>query len=82
MLVGIMYGKNWRECFEGMKGVIRMLQVLEELMKKFVPAVLQHIQRHDLDLNLCFSQYYLTLVIYNTPLSLAKRILDLFLLQG
>lgn len=51
-------------------------------MEKFVPAILQQIRKHDLDLNLCFSQYYLTLVIYNTPLCLAKRILDMFLLQG
>ena len=59
-----------------------MLGVLESLMKKFVPNILQHIYNLELDLNMCFSQYYLTLVIYNTPLGLAKRILDLFLLQG
>lgn len=39
-----MYGKNWRECFEGMRGVMRMLGVLESLMKKFVPNILAHIQ--------------------------------------
>lgn len=77
-----MYGKNWRECFEGMKGVMRMLVVLENLMDKFVPNILRHIKNSDLDLNMCFSQYYLTLIIYNTPRGLAKRILDLFLLQG
>ena len=65
-----------------MKGVKRMLGVLESLMKKFVPNILQHIYNLELDLNMCFSQYYLRLVIYNTPLVLAKRILDLFLLQG
>ena len=31
---------------------------------------------------MCFAQYYLTLVIYNTPLELATIILDLFLLEG
>lgn len=65
-----------------MKGVVRMLGVLENLMKKFVPNILQHIYDCELDLNMCFSQYYLTLIIYNTPQGLAKRILDLFLLQG
>lgn len=82
VFVGIMYGKDWRECFENMKGVMRMLRILEELMEKFVPNVLRHIKQNELDLNMCFSQYYLTLVIYNTPRGLAKRILDLFLLQG
>lgn len=61
---------------------MRMLVVLENLMDKFVPNILRHIKNSDLDLNMCFSQYYLTLIIYNTPRGLAKRILDLFLLQG
>lgn len=31
---------------------------------------------------MCFAQYYLTLIIYNTPIEFATIILDLFLLEG
>lgn len=51
-------------------------------MSKYTPKILNHIKSYELDLNICFAQYYITLIIYNTPYGLAKRILDLFLLQG
>jgi hypothetical protein len=51
-------------------------------MSKHTPEVLWHIKQNDLDLNMCFAQYYLTLVIYNTPIEFATIILDLFLLEG
>lgn len=48
-------------------------------MRKYTLNILNHIVNLDLDLNMCFAQYYLTLVIYNTPVEFATLILDLFL---
>lgn len=59
-----------------------MLEELESLMQRHTPEILWHIKELELDLNMCFAQYYLTLIIYNTPIELATIILDLFLLEG
>lgn len=59
-----------------------MLGELESLMEKHTPKILYRIKELELDLNMCFAQYYLTLVIYNTPIEFATKILDLFLLEG
>ena len=45
-----------------------MLKELEELMSNHTPDVLWHMRELETDLNMCFAQYYLTLVIYNTPI--------------
>jgi len=50
-------------------------------MVKNVPAVYQKIIDYDWDLTI-FSQYYITILLYNTPKEFSKIILDLFLLDG
>ena len=50
-------------------------------MVDHVPSVYQKLIDFEWDLTI-FSQYYLTLMIYNTPKELSKVILDLFLLDG
>lgn len=50
-------------------------------MVQNVPAVYQKIIDYEWDLTI-FSQYYITILLYNTPKDFAKIILDLFLLDG
>jgi hypothetical protein len=50
-------------------------------MVEYVPAIYQKIIDYEWDLTI-FSQYYITILIYNTPKEFAKIILDLFLMDG
>lgn len=50
-------------------------------MVKYVPSVYQKIIDYEWDLTI-FSQYYITILLYNTPREFSKIILDLFLLEG
>lgn len=46
-----------------------------------VPAIYQKIIDYEWDLTI-FSQYYITIMLYNTPQEFSKIVLDLFLLDG
>ncbi len=50
-------------------------------MVEYVPAIYQKIIDYEWDLTI-FSQYYITILLYNTPREFSKIILDLFLLDG
>ena len=50
-------------------------------MCEHLPAIYQKIIDFEWDLTI-FSQYYITIMLYNTPLDFSKVILDLFLLDG
>lgn len=50
-------------------------------MINHVPAVYQKIVDFEWDLTI-FSQYYITIMLYNTPVGFSKIILDLFFLDG
>lgn len=64
-----------------MEGLTAKLKILEELMIEHVPAVYQKLIDFGWDLTI-FSQYYITIMLYNTPLDFSKIILDLFFLDG
>ncbi len=50
-------------------------------MAEHVPAVYQKLIDYEWDLTI-FSQYYITIMMYNTPKDFSKIILDLFFLDG
>jgi hypothetical protein len=50
-------------------------------MVEYIPAVYQKIIDYEWDLTI-FSQYYITIMLYNTPKEFGKIILDMFLLDG
>lgn len=50
-------------------------------MAEYVPAIYQKVIDYEWDLTI-FSQYYITILLYNTPKDFSKIILDLFLLDG
>lgn len=59
----------------------KRLKILEGLMAEHVPAVYQKLIDYEWDLTI-FSQYYITIMLYNTPKDFSKIILDLFFLDG
>lgn len=77
-----MVWKNWQDIFDkDLYGLTKRLQILENLMAQHVPAVYQKLIDYEWDLTI-FSQYYITIMMYNTPKDFSKIILDLFFLDG
>jgi len=82
VLVHIMMEKGWRHVYmDGTPKLLELLRGLESRLERELPK-LHSLLINDLCLNACFSQCYLTLLCYNSPLSFAKRVLDMFLLEG
>jgi hypothetical protein len=77
-----MVWKEWQEIFDHeLLGLKKRLKILEELMIKHVPTVYQKLIDSEWDITI-FSQYYITIMLYNTPKDFSKIILDLFFLNG
>ena len=82
VFIGVMVWKGWQNIFDkNLEGLTARLKVLESLMIEHIPAVYQKIVDYEWDLTI-FSQYYITIMLYNTPLEFSKIILDLFFLDG
>lgn len=64
-----------------MQGLTEKLGVLEKLMVEHVPALYQKLIDYEWDLTI-FSQYYITIMLYNTPKDFSKIILDMFFIDG
>ena len=77
-----MVWKKWDTIFDrDLEGLRAKLAVLESLMIEHVPAIYQKIVDFEWDLTI-FSQYYITIMLYNTPTGFCQIILDLFFLDG
>lgn len=62
-----MVWKNWQDIFDkDLLGLTKRLQILESLMAEHIPAVYQKLIDFEWDLTI-FSQYYITIMLYNTP---------------
>lgn len=82
VFVGVMVWKGWEHIFErDMQGLTEKLGVLEKLMVEHVPALYQKLIDYEWDLTI-FSQYYITIMLYNTPKDFSKIILDMFFIDG
>lgn len=58
-----------------------MKAMKKEVKKRFVDLYF-HFKREDVQLAACFSQYFLTIFLYDTPTSIGLRIFDVFLFEG
>lgn len=77
-----MVEKNWQDLYDhDLSGLTKKLQVLEILMVTHVPQIYERLINYNWDLTI-FAQYYLTIMLYNTPHEFATIILDLFFLDG
>jgi len=82
VLVHIMYEKDWRSLYaDNTPKLIVLLEKLETKIQKELPKLYDVFQEHAL-IPACFSQYFLTMMFYNSPLRFAKRVLDMFLIVG
>ncbi|KAI8362751.1 rab-GTPase-TBC domain-containing protein [Blakeslea trispora] len=65
-----------------MYGVLLDQVVLEELVKQYLPKVLEHLHQKEIQLSVACLPWFLTLYINSMPLPFAFRILDCFFLEG
>lgn len=77
----LMRAKRWRELYlESMIKLHSLLQLLAKELKRRLPEVYSHLLKLGMELNGLFSHIFLTGFIYRTPINLATRIFDLFII--
>jgi hypothetical protein len=59
-----------------------MTSTLKERMSMEFPRILRHLQDNCLEVTGTFSPLFMTLFVYMTPLDVASRLFDLFLIDG
>lgn len=59
-----------------------MMRIIKKEVKKRYIDLYFHFKREDVKLIACFSQYFLTIFLYDTPTSIGLRIFDIFLFEG
>lgn len=55
---------------------------IENQVKLRFPELFYHLEENEVEFLACFSHYFLTFFLYDTPLEIGLRIFDLFLLEG
>jgi hypothetical protein len=83
--VALMHDKirNWRAVYtEGFPKVKSMCKVLEQKIKYNFPDVLKHLKYNGLEIEGTFISFFMTLYVYRTPLEIATRIFEIFILDG
>ncbi|CAD8110295.1 unnamed protein product [Paramecium primaurelia] len=83
LFIYIMVELNWRSVFiPGFPGLIRMMKVLDLKFQNELPQLYAHFQESNVDLNVCFQQQYLSLLMYGISWEISRMIFDLFLFEG
>ncbi|CAK81253.1 unnamed protein product (macronuclear) [Paramecium tetraurelia] len=83
LFIYIMVELNWRSVFiPGFPGLIKMMKVLDLKFKSELPKLYEHFQESNVDLNVCFQQQYLSLLMYGISWEISRMIFDLFLFEG
>ena len=82
-LYSLMQKRNWRQVytfnFPKLKSLTRLL---EERLKQEFPRVLRHLNDNCLEVEGTFSPHFMTLYVYLTPIEIATRLFELFILDG
>lgn len=82
ILVYIMQKKEWRSLYVNNTPKLQdLLQKFDNQILNYLPRVHEVITKHSC-LPGCFSQYFLTILLYSPSLELAKRTFELFLVTG
>ena len=75
--------RNWRTVYtEDFPKVKSMCRVLEQKIKYNFPDVLKHLNENGLEIEGTFSSFFMTLYVYRTPLEIATRLFEIFILDG
>jgi len=74
---------NWRLLYiKGMPGLIRLLEILLENIRKKLPEIHNHFISQEINSTGLFSHVFLTCLNYRAPINFATQVFDLFLLHG
>lgn len=75
--------KNWRLVYtKNFPKLKSMCKVLEERLHHEFPRVLKHLKRCSLEVEGTFTPHFMTLYVYLTPIEIATRLFELFILDG
>jgi len=81
--VQVMFEMNWRLMFKnGTPKLLTMINKLTKQVKLRHPDLWEHLAKHDLSFLSCFTQYLITVFLYDIPKDISVRVFDLFLLEG
>ena len=79
----LMQQRNWRLVFTAnfpkLKSITR---ILEARMQQEMPRVLRHLKDNYMEVEGTFSPHFMTLYVYLTPIEIATRLFEIFLLDG
>jgi len=82
ILMHIMYNQDWRLTYmEGMEKLMSLVKWFSKEVKYRVPNVYNHLKQLEIDFYGVFSHIFLSAFIYKTPIELAIRIFDIFLID-
>lgn len=82
ILIYINNKMNWREVYRtGMRKTLDLCQYFKKIMEVKIPSIKNKIEEYGLDIQMCFDQAFITLLLYYCPLNFSKKILDMFLLS-
>ncbi|XP_012944946.2 uncharacterized protein LOC101846777 isoform X2 [Aplysia californica] len=83
VLVRLMQDFRLRELFKPSMAELGLCMFkLECLIQELLPTLLVHFQTQNFDTSMYASSWFLTLYVTSLPLSLARRIMDLFVSEG
>lgn len=75
--------RKWRNVYiDGFPKLQSMSKILEQKIKLNYPDVLSHLEENGLQIEGTFSAFFMTLYVYRTPLEIATRLFELFILDG
>ena len=78
-----MQKKNWRLVYtHNFPKLKSMTKLLEKRMQQEFPRVLNHLLDNCLQIEGTFSPHFMTLYVYLTPVEIATRMFEIFLLDG
>ena len=81
--IEVMYEKGWRNVYkEGTPKLITLLDSFDRQFNRTLPRIAMHLAENQVPTALCFSQVFTTIFIYDVPMDIAVRIIDVFLYDG
>lgn len=82
-LLQLMQKRNWREVYtQNFPKMKELTGFLEHQMDQEYPEVLEHLENNGLVVEGTFSPHFMTLFVYLTPLEIATRLFEVFILDG
>ena len=78
-----MQKRNWRSIYtHDFPKLKTMTAILEARMEEEQPEVLEHLRQNSMEIEGSFSPHFMTLFVYLTPIEIATRLFEVFILDG